>query len=313
MLEFYKNQEFELQRIDEIAPNCWINAVMPTAEEIEKITKLGIPQDFLTYPLDADERPRIEEEDNGTILILIRIPTSHPQDDPDIPYGTVPLGIVLADKYIVTVCGTPTSILDNFSSGKVSKLSTTKRYRFTLRLLMAVTTRFLDALRDINKLTDKLEDMLSSTMKNDVLIKLFKCQKSYVYFSQALKQNELVLVKMSRLAGFKKYEEDEDLLQDVITENTQAIDMTSISSDILSGMMDAFASVISNNLNVVMKLLASVTIIMEIPNIITGFMGMNVQFPELFKNSAAIPLVILAMMVIATFVAIWIFDKKDWF
>ena len=313
MLEFYKNQELELQPIDEILPNCWINAVNPTQTEIEKIAALGIPQDFVTYPLDMDERPRIEEEDDGTILIVVRIPTSHPQDDPDIPYGTMPMGIILADKYIVTVCSQPTSILDAFSSGKISKLSTTKRYRFTLRLLMAVTNRFLDALRDINKLTDKLEDMLSSTMKNDVLIKLFKCQKSYVYFSQGLKQNELVLVKMSRLAGFKKFEEDEDLLQDVITENTQAIDMTSISSDILSGMMDAFASVISNNLNVVMKLLASVTIILELPNIITGFMGMNVRFTDEVASSPAVPFIVLGVMLLVSFVAIYIFNKKDWF
>ena len=313
MLEFYKNQELDLQPIDDILPNCWINAVNPTPEEIKKIADLGIPQDFVTYPLDMDERPRIEEEDDGTILIVVRIPTSNPQDDPDIPYGTMPMGIILADKYIVTVCSRPTSILDAFSGGKISKLSTTKRYRFTLRLLMAVTNRFLDALRDINKLTDKLEDQLSDTMKNDVLLSLFKCQKSYVYFSQALKQNELVLVKMSRLAGFKKYEEDEDLLQDVITENTQAIDMTSISSDILSGMMDAFASVISNNLNVVMKLLASVTIILEIPNIITGFLGMNVKFPGVISANTAVPGIVLAVLIVIMVAAVWIFDKKDWF
>ena len=302
-----------MQRIDEIVPNSWINAVKPTPEEIETITALGIPQDFVTYPLDADERPRIEQEDDGTLLLVVRIPTSNPQDDPEIPYGTMPLGIILAEKYIVTVCSQPTSILDSFTGGKVSKLSTTKRYRFTLRLLMSVTTRFLDALRDINKMTDKLEDMLTSTMKNDVLIKLFKCQKSYVYFSQALKQNELVLVKMSRLNVFKKFEEDEDLLQDVITENTQAIDMTSISSDILSGMMDAFASVISNNLNVVMKLLASVTIILEIPNIITGFLGMNIKFPQFVTNNPVISGIVLVGLIAISVVAVRIFDKKDWF
>ena len=278
MLEFYKNQEFDLQKIDEILPNCWIKAVDPTPEEIQKIAELGIPQDFVSYPLDADERPRIEEEDDGTILIVVRIPTSHAQD-PEIPYGTMPLGIILADKYIVTVCSQPTSILDAFAAGKVAKLSTTKRYRFTLRLLMSVTNRFLDALRDINKLTDELEDKLSSTMKNDVLIRLFKCQKSYVYFSQALKQNELVLVKMSRLNGLKRFEEDEDLLQDVITENTQAIDMTSISSDILSGMMDAFASVISNNLNVVMKTLTVLTLLVDTPAMIGSIWGMNTGVP----------------------------------
>ncbi len=312
MLEFFKNQELELKRIDEIVPNCWINAVNPTPEETEMIAALGIPQDFVTDPLDADERPRIEEEDDGTILIVVRVPTTHPSD-PEIPYGTVPLGIILADKYIVTVCSQSLSILENFGSGKVAKLSTTKRYRFTLRLLMSVTTRFLDALRDINKLTDNLEDKLSSTMKNDVLLSLFKCQKSYVYFSQALKQNELVLVKLSRLSIFKKFEEDEDLLEDVITENTQAIDMTNISSDILAGMMDAFASVISNNLNVVMKLLASVTIILEIPNIVTGFLGMNVKFPGVLSTNTVIPGIVFAFLLAITIVAIWIFDKKDWF
>ncbi|MBQ6479703.1 MAG: magnesium transporter CorA family protein, partial [Anaerolineaceae bacterium] len=126
MLEFFKNQEFELQRIDEIVPNCWINAINPTQDEMKQIAALGIPQDFVSYPLDVDERPRIEEEDDGTILIVVRIPTSNAQD-PEIPYGTMPMGIILADKYIVTVCSKPTSILDAFAAGKISKLSTTKR------------------------------------------------------------------------------------------------------------------------------------------------------------------------------------------
>lgn len=312
MLKYYKNQEFDLLQLDDIAPNCWINAITPTPSEIEKIVALGIPQDFVTYPLDMDERPRIEEEDDGTVLIVVRVPVNNGTTS-DIPYGTIPMGIILAEKYIVTVCGQENPILDHFSSGKVAKLSTTKRYRFTLRLLMSATTKFLDDVRSINKNTDHLEDELFDSMRNTELAMLFKYQKSFVYFTQALKQNELVLIRLSRLNGFKKFDEDEDLLQDVITENTQAIDMTNISSSILVSMMDAFASVISNNLNVVMKLLASVTIIMSIPNIITGFFGMNIDFPAVIDAHPLTWVLLLGLVIVLTLAAVWIFNKKDWF
>ncbi len=312
MLEIFKNQELDLQRIDEFVPNSWINLVSPSQQEIEAVAALGIPQDFITYPLDVDERPRIEEEDDGTILIIVRVATKHGQDS-DIPYGTVPLGIILAEKYIVTICSQETSVIQNFGAGKIAKLSTTKRYRFTLRLLMAFTTRYLDCVREISRQTDDLEDKLSNTLTNLCLMQLFKCQKSYLYISQALKQNELVYVRLARLSGFKKFEEDEDLLEDVITENKQAIDMTNINNDILVGLMDFFASIINNNMNIVMKMLASVTIILEIPNIITGFMGMNVKWPGDVATGDTAHLVILGVIVACVALAIWVFNKKDWF
>jgi magnesium transporter len=171
----------------------------------------------------------------------------------------------------------------------------------------------LDDVRTINKVVDVLEDRLYASMKNTELLTLLKYQKSYVYFAQALKQNELTLVRLSRLNSFKRFEEDEDLLEDVITENTQAIDMTNISSSILSSLMDAFASVISNNLNVVMKVLASVTIIMNIPVIISGFFGMNVNFPPyISEHPMAVPFILL-ITIILTILSIWIFQKKHWF
>lgn len=312
MLSFYKNQEFDLVKLDEIVPNCWINAIAPTSEEIAAITALGIPQDFISYSLDKDERSRIEEEDDGTILIVVRIPVYNGADS-DIPYSTVPLGIILAEKYIVTVCSQENDILTKFESGTVPKLSTTKRYRFTLRLLMAATTKYLDYVRAINAITDELEDQLIDSMVNTQLIRLFRCQKSYMFFTQALKQNELTLVRLSRLSGFKKYEEDEDLLQDVITENTQAIEMTNISGDILLSMSDAHASIIANNQNVVMKFLASVTIIMELPNVVTGFLGMNISWPDALTSNPLIGLSVLAGLIALTIFMIWFFNKKNWF
>ena len=312
MLEFYKNQEFVLEKLSSIAPNCWINAIQPTKDEIEQLHALGIPKDFLTYPLDVDEHSRIEEEDNGMLMILVRIPVFF-GDKADFPYGTIPLGIIITDKHLITVCSQSSDILRNFSDGKIQKLSTTKRYRFTLRLLMSITSKFLDDVRRIDKDIDQLETTLLDSMRNTELIKIFRYQKSLVYFSQALKQNEITLMRMSRLNAFKKFDEDEDLLQDVITENTQAIDMTDVSSSILMNTMDAMASVISNNQNVVMKLLASVTIIMEIPNIVTGFLGMNINWPDFIgKDPAVFPITLVGLIAISVAV-IWYFNRKDWF
>jgi magnesium transporter len=312
MLSYYKNNEFILERLDEATPNCWIDAVNPTPEEKEFICSLDIPRDFLTYSLDIDERSRIDEEDNGTTLIVVRVPYYQGEKE-DIPYVTVPLGIILAEKYIVTVCSQPTDIIRTFSGGKITKLSTTKRNRFALRLLMMTTVKFLDDVRSINKVVDVLEDKLYESMRNTELLNLLKYQKSYVYFAQALKQNELTLVRLSRLTSFKKFEEDEDLLEDVITENTQAIDMTNISSSILASLMETFASVISNNLNVVMKILASVTIIMTIPNIITGFFGMNVNFPGMISTHPVTVMIILITTVTLTGISIALFQKRNWF
>lgn len=312
MLSYYKNNEFILEKLGEAVPNCWIDAINPTPEEKELLCNLGIPRDFLTYSLDIDERSRIDEEDDGTTLIVVRVPYYQGEKE-DIAYVTIPLGIIIADKYIVTVCSKPTDIIQQFSSGKVAKLSTTKRNRFALRLLMTTTTKFLDDVRNINKVVDVLEDKLYASMKNTELLTLLKYQKSYVYFAQALKQNELTLVRLSRLNSFKRFEEDEDLLEDVITENTQAIDMTNISSSILSSLMDAFASVISNNLNVVMKVLASVTIIMNIPTIISSFFGMNVNFPGYISDHPAAVIVIFISTVLLTICSIGIFQKKNWF
>jgi len=312
MLRYYKNNELVLEKMDEPVTNCWIDAINPTPDEKQLLCNLGIPMDFITYSLDIDERSRIEEEDNGTTLIVVRIPYFMGESE-DIPYITIPLGIILTDKYIVTVCEKSTETIEMFASGKAPKLSTTKRNRFALRILMRGTTNFLDDLRAINKTVDALEDKLYASMQNTELLEMLKYQKSYVYFAQALKQNELALYRISKLSSFKRYEEDEDLIEDVIIENTQAMDMTNISSSILSNLMDAFASVISNNLNVVMKLLASVTIILSIPNVISGFFGMNIKFPDVIATHEFTMIVIFGIIILFTFFAIYIFQKKNWF
>ena len=310
MITIYKNTEFGLEEIPEIVNGCWLNAIDPSSDEIEFLVSQGIVQDFITYPLDLDERPRTEREDDGKQLILIRIPY-YDGVKADIPYITIPLGIILTDRFMVTVCRRKNDILQEFASGRVRGFSTSKRNRFVLRLLLANASRYLFYLREINKITDVLEDTLTASMRNKEVFELLKYQKSLVYFTTALKSNELMLERLQRSQLFKQYPDDEDLLEDVITENQQAIEMVNISGSILSSMMDAFASIISNNMNIVMKFLTSMTIVMSIPTIVTSYFGMNVPIPLADQNWAYLG--IIGLFLAISIIVIVIFLRRDWF
>jgi len=310
VITIYKNTEFGLEEIPEIVNGCWLNAIDPSSDEIEFLVSQGIVQDFITYPLDLDERPRTEREDDGKQLILIRIPY-YDGVKADIPYITIPLGIILTDRFMVTVCRRKNDILQEFASGRVRGFSTSKRNRFVLRLLLANASRYLFYLREINKITDVLEDTLTASMRNKEVFELLKYQKSLVYFTTALKSNELMLERLQRSQLFKQYPDDEDLLEDVITENQQAIEMVNISGSILSSMMDAFASIISNNMNIVMKFLTSMTIVMSIPTIVTSYFGMNVPIPLADQNWAYLG--IIGLFLAISIIVIVIFLRRDWF
>jgi magnesium transporter len=310
MITIYKSTENGIEQISNAVDNCWINIVNPSPTELSDLRNLKLPQDFLTYPLDMDERPRSEREDDGTLLVIIRIPV-YEGETADVPYTTIPLGIIISDEHILTICSQECDILSAMALGKVRGLSTGKRFRFILRFLLGVATKYLNFLREINKSTELLEDKLQHSVKNKEVQELLKYQKSLVYFTTALRANELLLERLQRMQLFKQYPEDEDLLEDVITENQQAIEMTDISSNILSSMMGAFASIISNNLNVILKFLASITIVLSIPTIVTSFFGMNVNLP--FSDHPMAYLIIIAMFMGISFIVIYIFMKRDWF
>jgi magnesium transporter len=308
MVTIYKSAEQGLSMLTEPIDGCWINAVNPTSDEVHWLQGLGIPQDYITYPLDVDERARTERE-NGELLIVLRIPyfNGHAAD---IPYTTLPLGIILTDRYLVTVCKRENDLLEEFASGKAKNLSTGKRLRFVLRLLLNTATRYLTYLREINHHVEALEDQLQLSTRNKEVLELLKYQKSLTYFTTALKSNELMMERLQRSQILKAYPEDEDLLEDVITENQQAIEMTNISSNILSGMMDAFASIISNNLNAVMKFLAAITVVLSLPTMIASFYGMNVDLP-LDHLPLAYIYPLLASLLISVVVLV-IFYRRDW-
>jgi magnesium transporter len=310
MLVIYKNTEAGLEEISEAVTGCWINVVDPEQEEIEQLIELGVPQDFITYALDLDEQSRAEKEDDGTLLVLLRIPYFQ-GSKMDVPYRTIPLGIVLTSRFIVTICKLQNDILQEFSSGRIKGLSTAKRNRFTLRVLLSTASKFLLYLKEINRVVDTLEDLITLSSRNRDILELLKYQKSLVYFTTALRANELMMERLQRWQIFKAYPDDVDLLEDVITENRQALEMVEISSNILSSMMDAFASMISNNLNEVMKFLASITIVLSIPTIVTSYFGMNVALP--FQDHPLAALFIILIFITISFIVINIFRKRDWF
>jgi magnesium transporter len=307
MITIYTGTESGLETIAQPTSGCWINAVDPSPEEVAQLAQtLSIPQDFVTYPLDMDERARTEKE-NGATLIVLRVP-SFQGEAADTPYVTVPLGIVLTDWFVATVCKNETSVVQALNSAR--ELSTSKHNRFILRVLRITANLYLQDLRKIDNTVDVLEDRLQHSQRNRELLELLKYQKSLVYFTTALKSNELILRHLEKNQLFQQYPEDLDLLEDVLTEVQQAIEMTNISSNILSQMMDAFASIISNNLNAVMKFLASVTIILSLPTMIASFYGMNVPVP-LGQWAWAFPLILVTSVLVCASVAV-LFWRKDW-
>lgn len=309
MINYYKNIADRLSQLTEPIAGSWINVINPSPDEIVQLQKLEIPLDYINYPLDLDERARTERE-NGELLIVLRIPY-YEGSNADIPFTTIPLGIILTDRYLITVCKTENNVLQDFIAGRVRGLSTGKRHRFVLRILFNTANLYLAYLREINRTVDFLEDQLQKSTRNKELLGLLKYQKSLTLFTTALKSNELMMERLQRSQLFDTYPEDEDLLEDVITENRQAIEMTNISSNILSSMMDAFASIISNNLNGVMKFLASITIVLSIPTMIASFFGMNVHIP-LEDHPMAFVFIILITAGIGLSAA-YIFWKRDWF
>ena len=309
MLTIYKTTEQGLEQLESVANGSWIKVIDPTAEEIQKLADWGVDADYINYSLDLDEMPRIERDDDYT-FILIRIP--HRQPDNDIPYITIPLGILIKGNMVVTICRYEKDIFKVLADGKYRLLKTGKRYRFALYIFLETATRYLTHLREINRITESLEDQLQKSTRNREVLELLKYQKSLTYFATALRSNEVMMERVQRMQIFNYYEDDQELLEDVLTENQQAIQMTSINTEILSSMMDAFASIISNNLNGVMKALAALTIIVSLPGTVAGFFGMNVMLPLSDANPIAF-MVVFGIALTLTAVATYIFYKRDWF
>ncbi|MBL8057316.1 MAG: magnesium transporter CorA family protein [Anaerolineales bacterium] len=310
MITIYHKQASQdaIETRAEVCEGSWVHVVEPTPAELDHLRGLGLPPDFLTHLADPDERARAERDD-GTTLIVLRFPFAQGADA-DLPYVTIPLTIIITGSVLVTISPQSTGFLQKFAAGHVRGLSTVKKTRFVLHMLWHIANAYLAQVREINTAVDALEDRLQRSLRNQEVLGLLRYQKSLVYFTTALKSNELVLERLQKGRLLQMFEEDAELLEDVLIEVRQAIEMTEISENILSQMMDAFASIISNNLNVVMKVLTSVTIVISLPSLVASLYGMNVPLPGA-EHPLAFLGVLGAAVAVSALVA-FVFWRKDW-
>lgn len=293
--------------VNEYKKGNWINMINPTEQELFEVCRnLNIEQEFIKYSLDYEEKARIDiEEDDGTILFIIDVPIIEKENDVEI-YTTMPVGVIFVrDEYVITVSLKENDIIKKMERIVGKKVITYKKSQFLFQLFYENSSSFLNLLKEINKKTEHIERTLKKDLKNEDLLKMLNLEKALVYITTSLKSDEVVMEKTLRGKIIKLYEEDEDLLEDAIVENKQAIEMSKIYSDILNETMDMYASIISNNINDIMKFLTSITIILAIPTLVASLWGMNVPVP--FQNyQYGFPVLLAVSFVVTLTVMIWL-------
>ena len=314
MLEIFKTNDSlkKIEKVDVIEKGVWINLYSPTNEEINYVIEsTGADRTFIENSLDTEERSHIDTEDDQ-ILISINVPVKEmsAKSTKVRRYTTIPLGmIIVRDDYIITVSSERLDVLNNITSERIilGEFATYKKSRIIFQVLYKVAEEYIMFLDIINRDIEKFEDKLEKTMQNKELVKLIHFQKSMIYFDAALKSNQSVMERLKRGKIIKLYEEDEDILEDAAIENRQAMEMVTTYSEILNGMIEVFGTMVSNNLNLVMKFLTSITILISIPTLIASILGMNVAFP--FTTGVAGFWIVMAISVLAT-VLTWVYLKK---
>ena len=302
MLNFYKTIDGKVSQIHAVEDGCWVCAICPPEPEVRYLVDvLGLEQDFVRAALDEEESSRVESEEEQT-LVIVDVPTAERQDEEKtVVYSTMPMAIITNNRFITTVCLRENAVISELSQGLVKNIQTHLRTQFLLNILLRIATRFLQYLKQIDKISYTTENLLHKTMRNKELIQILGLEKSLVYFSTSLKSTEVTLEKILRGRIIKLYDADEELLEDVIIEVKQAIEMCSIYSNVLSNTMDAFASIINNNMNIVMKTLTALTMVMALPNIVFGLYGINVNDLPLpyfwFVVSTAIVLMLVCTLI----------------
>ena len=312
MIQFFKNINHQTVEIERPENGTWVNILPPLKQqEFTNLSEeLDIPLDFLTDSLDIDERPRFEEEDNVK-LIVIKTPTENNSfNESDAYYITIPICIILTHNQIVTV--------NSFENGAIKKFLNTfqnrhpdKKNMMVLKVIEKITQTYLEFLKEINQRRNLMEEKLYASNRNEELLELMKIQKSMVYFVTALRSNEILLLKMARTNFLGLNDEEKEFLDDLAVDMSQALEMANIYTNILSSTLDAFASIINNNMNNVLKRLTSITIILSLPALVTGIYGMNVPIPGSGSHYAFYIPILLSVGI--SIIISWYFMKKKWF
>ena len=295
----------------EFLVNKWVNLVNPDDREVEKISSLtGISDEYLKAALDEEERARIDKDDDCVMIIMdVPIIEEDPEDD-YYTYGTIPMSIIHKDNYLVTVCLRENSVVNDFKFGRVKNVETFKSTRLTFQLLYAVSTKYLSYLRLINKASQRVQSTLEKNMKNDAILEMLDLQKSLVYFSTSISANDAVIEKLKKQSYLKKYEEDQDVIDDASIENKQAAEMCSIYREIMNGTMEAYGTIITNNVNDIMKILAALTLVLSVPTLIASLFGMNLGGIPGVHSPWGFGVVCLISIILAVISGIFLYKKK---
>ena len=313
MIKIYKTDEstLKLSNISNVEPQAWIHMVAPTKEEINLVSeKTGIVKSLFVKVLDEEEISRVEKEGEATLIVA------------DIPYmvdysvknkyRTLPLGIIASNEYIVTILLKESKLFEDFENGLVKEFDTSKKTKFTIQLFLRISQGYLMALNKMNKDIQREEKILAKATKNQELLEMLNIEKSLVYFMGALKYNKITLDKLSKGTILPFFDEDESLLEDALIECNQAIEMATIYKEIMASTTETYASVISNNLNGIMKFLSAITIVFSVPTMIASFMGMNVPLGRFATHPASFIILVIISLVVAFIIAYWL-KKKDMF
>jgi len=308
MLEIFKSSKGKLNKIPEPVTGAWINIEKPTAKDLEELKKLvALPDDEIILSLeDINELARTEKEPDFTFIVF-RMPYKVKGSD-GTEYSSAPLGVIIHKDYLITVSFFENDIIKKLKAGYVSS---GKKIKTTLEILFITAKTYLIYLKEIRQQSKEIQKKLETSLKNEELIKLLNLSNSLVYFNTSISSNGILIDKLTKNKIFTQFEEDRELLEDVLIENKQALELTNIYANILNGTMDAFASIISNNLNIVMKRLTTITIILMIPTLIASIYGMNVELP--FQHEANAFAIVVFISILVSLIGIFIFRKKSFF
>ena len=315
MIQYYTKRDGKLKELEEPEVSCWVNISPPfSLEELEEFAKrFDVPLDFLTDSLDIDERSRYEKEDDVRLIVLNTPILNDGIEDMDAIYLTVPIGIIITLEHIITITAHESPILKLFLESKVKHFDPTNEKSFVLQIFEQTVYRFLICLKSLNRRRNNIEKELYDSSRNKELKELLRIEKSLVYFVNSLSSNELLKMKMKRtdFLHVRKNEDLQDLFEDIIIDNSQALEMSNIYTNILNGTMDAYGSIISNNLNLTIRRLTTITIILMVPTLVASFYGMNVNLP-FDKSPNAVYYISIASIFISLLVA-WYFQRKHLF
>jgi magnesium transporter len=316
MVKYYSKENGHLRLLEGPEAACWVNISPPfTPEELEEVAQqFDIPFDFLTDPLDIDERPRYERDEDKRLIILSSPIVNPFEEDIDAIFITVPLGIIITPEHVLTITSQENPVLNLFLDNKVKNFNTDDDQMFVLQILEQTVYRFLNCLKQLNQKRNLIEKELYHSSRNQELKNLLSIEKSLVYFVSSLSDNELLKMKMKRtdFLSIGKDEEKLEIFEDVIIDNNQAQQMANMYTNILNGTMDAYGSIISNNLNLTIKRLTTITIILMVPTLVASFMGMNVDLPFAEHSNYSF-FFILIISLAFSLVLSWYFQRKNLF